>query len=857
MVRTLSALSSLRPFTAAARRAASLLGRAGGKMQASDPLFEALEERTLLAADVTVTLTVPALTGLASAGGALSGSILLANTGNAAATGFTYRVFLSSDTVIGNEDDVELTDEAGLQATLAAGATSFVNLNTFSVPTDVRPGAYFLITTLDTAGVVAEGEAGEANNTVHSTSPVIVLNGPAGSPNVSATITFPARTINPDQHITVPTTIRNTGTGAATNFHVTWVLSVNNIIGDSDDIAIDEEEIASLAAGATLSLSRDIQLPVGIDLGSYRVGVWVDDRADVAETNEGDNRAITSSAALTVGLPDLTATFTTSGGTLQPGGFFTGTLTVRNNTQALATPFSVFISLSSNNIAGDEDDILLMRVDITDALLEDTGLAGGGVRTITGLRVYIPYGTPADGGPLNPGAYRVVVQVDEGNEVAESNENNNSTVGSSANVTIGARNTANDPEGSDLFGFAFPISGSFQPGQTVNVPAIFANLGNALATGVSMSAYISSDSTFDGGDILLSENVLADEDMDVGSLYALVPLVIPGAAPNGNFFIIFRADPENTVEETDEANNTAATTGTATVTRSTVSITAPDSAAAETAGTANNGQFRISRTGSTASDLVVNYTIGGTADGDDYNDEAFTGSVTIPAGQSFVLISVPVLNDAAAENDETLVLTISADGNYTVSGTQGSATVTIADNDPRVGITAVDAAAAESSGTANGGQFRFTRTNGTTGAMVVHFTVTGTAAAGDFTLSVPAGGTLVYDDETGEGTVTIADGQASALLNVSVTQDAVGEDAETVIVTIAEDEAYSISPTANDATVTVADDEPLVTVTTNDASAAETTATANGGRFTFTRPGPATGLGALVIHFTMTGSATD
>ncbi|MDP1663214.1 MAG: CARDB domain-containing protein, partial [Phycisphaerales bacterium] len=387
MIRTLSTLASLRPFSAAARRASSLLSRAGGATPEFEPLFEKLEDRTLLAADITATLNVPLQTGLASAGGALAGSIVLANTGNAAATGFTYRVILSTDTILGNEDDVELTGTNGLQATLAAGASLSVNLNTFVVPTDVRPGAYFLFTTLDTANVVEEGEAGEANNIVHTVTPLIVRNAPAsGSANLTGAVTFVARTVNPDQTITVPTTIRNLNSTAAGTFHVTWVLSLDAVIGNEDDIAIDEEVFTSLAGGATMTISRTIQLPVGIALGSYRVGVWVDDRGDVAESNENDNRAVSAANALRVALPDLSATFTYSGASVSPGGFFTGTLTVRNNTQALATPFNVYICLSVDGVAGNGDDILLVTVDVTDLLNDSVGLAGGGVRTFSNLR---------------------------------------------------------------------------------------------------------------------------------------------------------------------------------------------------------------------------------------------------------------------------------------------------------------------------------------------------------------------------------------------------------------------------------------------------------------------------------------
>lgn len=856
MARTLTALRSL---TSAARFATSLFRRAGKTGPVSEPLFEALEERTLLAADITATLTVPAATGLASAGGALTGSILLANTGNATATGFTYRIYLSTDTVIGNEDDVQLTGEAGLTATLAASGTTTVNLSAFTVPTDMRPGSYFVITVLDTANVVAEGETGEANNTVWTSSPVITLNGPAaGTANLNATVTFTAQTISPDQHISVPTTVRNTGAAAATTFHVTWVLSTNSVIGDADDIAIDDEVIDSLAAGGTVTFDRDIQLPVGIALGAYRIGVWVDDRGDVAESNESDNRAITTSAGLNIALPDLTATLTSSVATVAPGGFFTGTLQVRNNTLASAVPFSVHISLSTDNVAGNEDDIFLMSVSIEDLADDSLGLAGGATRSITGLRVYIPYGN-GSGGALAPGAYRIVLTVDAMSEVEESNEGNNRTITANTPLTIPARNTANDPAGADLFTFAYPITGSYQPGQTFTAAAIFGNLGNATAAdGIIWSAYLSTNATFDENDVLLEGDILDSvSTFGVGSMYVTGRFTIPGEAPTGTFYVIFRADPGNVIDETNDGNNTASA-GTATVTRGTVSITATDAAAAEVAtGTANGAVFRIARTGSTASDLVVNYTVTGTAGESDYNAGTFTGTVTIPAGSTFVLINLTVNDDALAENDETVILTIDENDFYIVSGTQSAATATIADNEARVSITAPDAAAGESSGTANPGQFRLTRTGSTAQALTVAFDIGGTAGAADYSvLSTVAGANLVFDAETGTGTITFPAGQSTVTFNVNVTQDAIAEESETVIVSVQAGENNSVNLSAYRATVTIADDEPIVTITAPDAAAGEVaTGAANPGQFRVTRTGSTAE--ALVVNYTVSGTATS
>lgn len=115
----------------------------------------------------------------------------------------------------------------------------------------------------------------------------------------------------------------------------------------------------------------------------------------------------------------------------------------------------------------------------------------------------------------------------------------------------------------------------------------------------------------------------------------------------------------------------------------TLTVTASLPNAAEQGNTA--GRFTIARTGGTQTALTVNYTIGGNAqNGIDY--VSLSGAVVIPAGASSANVAVTPIEDAFGESDETVTLTLSANGAYTL-GTPNSATVTIADNDSLGDIT--------------------------------------------------------------------------------------------------------------------------------------------------------------------------
>ena len=78
--------------------------------------------------------------------------------------------------------------------------------------------------------------------------------------------------------------------------------------------------------------------------------------------------------------------------------------------------------------------------------------------------------------------------------------------------------------------------------------------------------------------------------------------------------------------------------------------------------------------------LTVSYTVGGTADANDYT--ALTGTVTIAAGETTATIALTPLNDELLEpgDDETVVVTLTDAEAYDL-GESNEATVTIADND--------------------------------------------------------------------------------------------------------------------------------------------------------------------------------
>ena len=85
-----------------------------------------------------------------------------------------------------------------------------------------------------------------------------------------------------------------------------------------------------------------------------------------------------------------------------------------------------------------------------------------------------------------------------------------------------------------------------------------------------------------------------------------------------------------------------------------------------------NGQWTLTRTGSTAAALTVSYNLGGTAvNGVDYNTLAT--SITIPAGAASATLSVTPKPATNYVGSEAVTLSLTGSAAYTV-GSPGSAT---------------------------------------------------------------------------------------------------------------------------------------------------------------------------------------
>lgn len=278
--------------------------------------------------------------------------------------------------------------------------------------------------------------------------------------------------------------------------------------------------------------------------------------------------------------------------------------------------------------------------------------------------------------------------------------------------------------------------------------------------------------------------------------------------------------------------------------------------AREPGGAGNNGYFRIGWVGGITADAIirVSYTRSGTATNNtDYSN--LGGTIFIPSGQPYVDVPVNVINDDLVEGTETVGLQITATNSFgllpTIAlGATTSSTVNIIDDDDlnmNIEVVASDPAAAEPS---DNGAFTLQLASGrrTTAPITITYTITGTAASGTDFSAFPV--TL---------TAVIPANSSNVVLPVTVINDDLIEDNETVVLTIT-----GVSCTLpfviganNNATVTIEDEDDAdmnVEVIASDPNAAES---ADNGEFTIRiNPLKFTSV-PITVTYTVTGTAAN
>lgn len=313
-------------------------------------------------------------------------------------------------------------------------------------------------------------------------------------------------------------------------------------------------------------------------------------------------------------------------------------------------------------------------------------------------------------------------------------------------------------------------------------------------------------------------------------------------------------EPDETVILTVTAgtgyNVSAPSAATGTITNDDADVSVAVSPASVLEDGATNLVYTFTRTGFTGAALTINFSVGGTATfNTDYTQtgaatfNASSGTVTFTGTNTTTTVTIDPTTDATAENNETVILTVTSGTGYNPAAPT-SATGTILDDDSAVSVAVSPASVAEDGATNL--VYTFTRTGDISAALTVNFSVSGTA-----TFSTDYTQTGADTFTASAGTVTFAAANATTTVTLDPSSDTTVEPDETAILTVTSGTGYVVgSPSA--ATGTITNDDTDVSVAVSPTSVTEDGATNL--VYTFTRSGVTTGV--LTANFSVGGTAT-
>jgi subtilase family serine protease len=338
----------------------------------------------------------------ASPGQSVSVSVEVTNQGTAAAGAFRVGFYVSTRPTLTTADTRLGTCTF---ASLAAGAKGTCSA-IVTIPANLPLGQYTAGAIVDDLNQVAE--TNETNN-IGLTADRLTI-GRETMPDLIITDGTAPATGTTGQPVRLTVQVTNQGTASAGAFRLGYYLSTDSVITRSDT-QIGTCNFPSLGVDVSATCSGNITLPLTLAPGTYYVGAFADDTGQVNESDENNNTALAPNQMVVTrgAAADLIVTGLTSPDTITLGERPNITSAIRNQGTADAGAFRLGYYLST--------DATITTGDIQLGTCSYTALAAGANSGCAGPLLF-----PAT---LAPGRYYLGVIVDDQNQVAESNETNN------------------------------------------------------------------------------------------------------------------------------------------------------------------------------------------------------------------------------------------------------------------------------------------------------------------------------------------------------------------------------------------------------------------------------------------------
>ncbi|MBI4238130.1 MAG: FG-GAP repeat protein [Deltaproteobacteria bacterium] len=480
----------------------------------------------------------------------------------------------------------------------------------------------------------------------------------------------------------------------------------------------------------------------------------------------------------------------------------TGTATITDND---ATPTIAFTATTGSGGEGTTPgnmELTLSAVSGRDVTVDYA--VSGGTATGSGTDYTLASGTAtiaAGSTTTNIGATIVNDALDETDETIEV------TIANPGNATLGA-NTIHTYTITD---------NDATPTVAVADVSVDESAGTATVT-VTMTGYSASSVTVDYATSNGTATAVADYTATNGTLTWTT-----GQTGDKTYAVTIANDALDEADETitntlsNAANATLSdSTGVATITDNdatpTIAFSASSSSGAESATPAT---ITIALSAVSERDVTVDYALSGTATGSGTDYTLANGTATITAGNTSTNVSATVVDDALAEGDETMILTLSNPSNATLGTTAGH-TYTITDDDTAA-LTVTESGGA---------------TNVTEGGVTDTITIVlGSQPTADVTVAV-SGGSQLSSDQTNL-TFGAGNWNVPQTLTVTAVNDSVAEGNHT--------QTLSVTTTSNDVGYNSFSSSKTINITDNESagisvaeSGGSTNATEAGGTDSYT-----------------------
>ena len=224
--------------------------------------------------------------------------------------------------------------------------------------------------------------------------------------------------------------------------------------------------------------------------------------------------------------PDAVVSALTGPSIAGAGATISMSVTTKNQGNGQADPSVTRFYLSANTVL-DAGDLVIAGEQPVPVLLP-----GGSV--VTSVSVEIPSETAT-------GRHYVIARADDEDVLWETSENNNTR---SRSVQVGP----------DLDVSAFTAPSIVAAGATISVTDTVTNAGAAGAPATAATFYLSANSSLGAGDVLIGSRAVPALAAGIASAGS-ADLTIPSTTPDGSYYVIAKADGNDAVLETSEANN--------------------------------------------------------------------------------------------------------------------------------------------------------------------------------------------------------------------------------------------------------------------------------------------------------------